>query len=93
MVISAALLSTPDGPSDGEMTRKALQNAFYNNPTPLPPSTSPTIAIANSSLLALLPGAISSKLQVIDAEGNQGTNENFGAVQGNEPRCSLIRRN
>ena len=35
MVISAALLSTPDGPSDGEMTRKVLQNAFYNNPTPL----------------------------------------------------------
>ena len=35
MVISAALLSTSDGPSDGETTRKVLQNVFYNNPTPL----------------------------------------------------------
>ena len=54
MGISAALLSTPDGPSDGEMARKDLQNTYYNHPTPprrLLPSTLSTIAMMNSASL------------------------------------------
>ena len=86
---SATFLSAPDGPSNGEMTRKVFQNDYYNHP-PQARRALPQCNIVDDhgDELQSSCSPISPKPQVIGAEGHEGIHENFGAVQGSKPAHS-----